>query len=317
MRFVMTCLAGLVAACSAGPQTGDTGGGQTREGGQTYKVYYLGGQSNMDGYGHVSELSEDQTGPVANAYIYTGNGAWDGEAGGSIGYWGPLTPGHGTGFATDGETNALSDRFGPELSFGRALAANSDQPIALIKYSRGGTSLADGAGYSDWFPEAGGADDLNQYDFALATIRNALAARDIDGDGRLDQLEPAGIIWMQGESDAFASHETAAAYQDNLRRMMDLFRAALHRDDLPVVIGRISDSGMNEDGQMMPYIDTVLAAQAAYVDSDSCAAYVTEIETYSHSDDAWHYDTAAYLQMGQAFAEAVTQLETACGQTRP
>ena len=173
MRLVMTCLAGLVAACSAGPQTGDTGGGQTRESGQTYKVYYLGGQSNMDGYGHVSELSEDQTGPVANAYIYTGNGAWDGEAGGSVGYWAPLTPGHGTGFATDGETNALSDRFGPELSFGRALAANSDQPIALIKYSRGGTSLADGAGYSDWFPEAGGADDLNQYDFALATIRNA------------------------------------------------------------------------------------------------------------------------------------------------
>lgn len=309
MRLLMIAFAGVVSACTT------TSAVETSS--QTYRAYFLAGQSNMDGYGHVAELSEDRQGAVPNVYIFTGNGAWDGESGGSVGLWTPLTPGHGTGFVTDGVENTLSDRFGAELSFGQTLAAQSDQPIALIKYSRGGTSLANDAGYSDWFPEAGGADDFNQYDYALATIRNALMSRDINGDGQADRIEPAGIIWMQGESDAFTSEQTASDYFGNLNRMMNLFRAALHRDDLPVVIGRISDSGMNEAGQLMPHIDTVLEAQENWVEQDACAAYVTEIESYTHSDDAWHYDTQGYLDMGEAFANAVMHLEAECGAILP
>lgn len=309
MRGFILGLAGLAAACTAAPAP--------EAAGTHFKLYFLAGQSNMDGYGYNSALGADQGGPVDGAFIFTGAGAWDGETGGGRGLWSPLQPGFGTGYTNDGDTHAFSDRFGAELSFGQVLAARSDTPIAIVKYSRGGTSLANDAGYSDWFLEAGGADDFNQYDFALDTIRNAMLSRDIDGDGRADTFEAAGIIWMQGESDAYASARTAADYYDNLHRMMHLFRAALHRDDLPVVIGRISDSGMNEEGQMMPHIDIVLAAQARWVEQDSCAAYVTEIERYNHSDDAWHYDSQGYLDMGVAFAEAVSALETECGQLVP
>ena len=84
-----------------------------------------------------------------------------------------------------------------------------------------------------------------------------------------------------------------------------------------MVIGRISDSGMNDAGQIMPHIEGVLAAQEAWVAQDACAAYVREIETYTHSDDAWHYDSEGYLRMGVAFAEAVTELETRCGHAVP
>ncbi|MFS2317609.1 sialate O-acetylesterase [Maricaulis sp. D1M11] len=278
-----------------------------------FKAYFLGGQSNMDGYGYITDLTASQSAPVDTVYIFAGASAGDGETGAGRGLWTPLTPGFGTGFTSNGVSNQLSDRFGPELSFGHTLGAQSDAPIALIKYSRGGTSLADNSGYGDWYPEGGGADDLNQYDFALATIRAALLDRDIDGDGRVDRLEPAGIIWMQGEADAYASPQSAAAYEANLDRMMDLLRAALHTDDLPVVIGRISDSGMDEDGQVMTYIETVLAAQESWVEGDDCAAYVRDIETYAHSDDAWHYLSEGYWRMGIAFADAVTQLETECG----
>lgn len=309
MRLWLSGLILVVAACSDVPDAPETG--------THFKLYFLAGQSNMDGYGYTSELDPGEQGPVDNAYIFTGAGVLDGEPGGGLGLWARLQPGHGTGFTNDGVTNQLSDRFGAELSFGRTLARQSETPIALIKYSQGGTSLADDAGYGDWYLEGGGANDFNQYDYALETIRNAIMSRDIDGDGRLDTFEVAGIVWMQGESDAYTSAETAESYFTNLDRMMHLLRAALHRDDLPVVIGRITDSGMNEDGQVMPHIERVQQAQSDWVAQDACAAYVTEIDTYTHSDDAWHYDSAGYRDMGIAFANAMTTLETECAHSIP
>lgn len=53
---------------------------------------------------------------------------------------------------------------------------------------------------------------------------------------------------MQGEADASFSEEIAREYESNLKRLMDLFRAAFRVDDLPAVIGRISDSGQVEGG---------------------------------------------------------------------
>ena len=83
---------------------------------------------------------------------------------------------------------------------------------------------------------------INQYDHFPATVRHAFAVQDIDGDKQPDTLTPAGIIWMQGESDA-GDEMITQRYQANLKRMMDLIRAALRLDDVRVVIGRISASG--------------------------------------------------------------------------
>ena len=38
--------------------------------GTTYQLYYLGGQSNMDGYGLVRELPEDLNAPVKAVMIF-------------------------------------------------------------------------------------------------------------------------------------------------------------------------------------------------------------------------------------------------------
>lgn len=278
-----------------------------------YALYYLGGQSNMDGYGFASELTEEDSGPLENVLIFQGQQGEDGKAGGGVGIWAPLQPGFGTGFGSDGKENFLSDRFGPELAFGRTLAElKPGQRIALIKYSRGGTSLQEGAsGYGDWEPDAETEGGINQYDHALATIRNALSQADVDGDGEPDILAPAGIVWMQGEADAHVNPVAARAYRDNLKRMMDLFRAALRHDDLPVVIGRITDSGRDEDGLLMDYSPVVQRAQADYAAGDRCAALVDASEGMGWSDD-WHYGTQDYLRLGKAFAEAVHMLEKDC-----
>lgn len=188
-----------------------------------------------------------------------------------------------------------------------------DTRIALIKYSRGGTSLdVEGAGeYGSWAPEFEGGEGegmgINQYDHFLATVENALSATDIDGDGVEDTLIPSGIIWMQGESDAVFTEEIALRYEANLTQMMNLIRDAFGSSRIPVVIGRISDSGDTDDGVVWTFGEIVRTAQASFVDKDGTAALVTSTDNYSYSDP-WHYDSEGFMDLGRQFADALVEI---------
>lgn len=293
----------------AGSQTAVSAGAPTQ-----YQLYFLSGQSNMEGFGYIAGLSPDWDGAVDRVMIFNGRTSADDEPGGGVGNWQKLQSGHGTGFTTDGKSSTLSDRFGPELAFGKRMTdLEPSARIAIIKYTRGGSALQDGAsGFGTWEPDYENGRGINQYDHALATLREAMSKRDIDGDGKADVLIPAGIVWMQGEGDAYHSRESAEAYRENLKRMMDLLRAALRVDDLPVVIGKITDSGQDEDGAMMDYIEIVQQAQADFVVGDRCAAWVTETDDLAYSEDRWHYDTDGFLRLGTAFADAAHELQTRC-----
>ena len=279
----------------------------------SYKLYYLGGQSNMEGYGFSDKLPQNASNSSQNVMIFTGQMALDNEIHAGVGLWQPLQPGFGTGFKTDGKFNQLSDRFGPELLFGQTMAERSPgTKIAIIKYALGGSGLAEGVGYGNWHPDFSDGAGENQYDHALRTLRNAFAHADIDGDGVADRLIPSGIVWMQGEADAFDSQAAADDYRANIERLMGLLRAALRVDDLPLVIGKITDSGMSEDGSVMDYIGTVQQAQQDYVTTDDCAAYVTVTDDLAYLEDGWHYDTDGFVRLGTAFAEAMNGLEQKC-----
>ena len=282
----------------------------------TYKLYFLGGQSNMEGFGFIDQLPDNAATESQDVVIFAGQMALDNETHGGVGTWRPLQPGFGTGFKTDGKTNQLSDRFGPELLFGQTMAARSPgSNIAIIKYALGGSGLADGVGFGNWHPDFSDGAGMNQYDHALKTLRNAFAHTDVDGDGVADRLVPSGIVWMQGEADAYDSQAAADGYRANIERLMDLLRAALRVDDLPVVIGKITDSGMADDGTVMDYIETVQQAQHDFVADDACAAYVTVTDDLAYLDDGWHYDTDGFVRLGAAFAEAMIQLETDCARS--
>ncbi len=282
-----------------------------------YRLYFLGGQSNMEGFGYSAELPANTAVVSDRVMIFTGQMALDNEHHAGVGVWQPLQPGFGTGFRTDGKANRLSDRFGPELLFGKTLAANAPGTrIAIIKYALGGSGLADGVGFGNWHPDFSEGAGLNQYDHALKTLQSAFAVADIDGDGAPDRLIPSGIVWMQGEADAYDSQAAADQYRANIERLMDLLRAALRVDDLPVVIGKITDSGMSEDGSVMDYIGTVQEAQQDFVANDECAAYVSVTDDLSYLDDGWHYDTEGFVQLGTAFAHAMAELEETCAAAR-
>ena len=265
----------------------------------------------MDGYGYVSELPSDLV-KEQDVMIFHGNGVFDNQDNGGVGKWDKLQPGHGTGFKSDGKSNTLSERFGAELTFANAIQQQyPNKKIAIIKYAVGGTGLALNTGYSNWYPNFTEGRGLNQYDFALETIKNAYAVSDINGDGMSDTLKPMGIIWMQGEADAHASEASANAYLTNLTTMMNLFRAALRVDDLPVVIGKITDSEMGEE-DIMPYIDRVHLAQQLFVESDNCATYMSNSDTYTYGDDPWHYTSESFIQMGKDFALSYKQIAQTC-----
>ncbi len=274
-----------------------------------YHLYFLGGQSNMDGYGFVSQLPEELNAPVAGVMIYHGNTAADNTDTDGRGCWATLQPGHGVGFSSDGITNTYSDRFGVELTFAMKLRELfPEENIAIVKYSKGGSSIdvAAGAGYGCWHPDYTQGNGVNQYDHFLAAAEGAFRNTDIDGDGRKDRLIPSGIVWMQGETDA--NYEQAASvYKDNLRMLMGMFRDVFGSQEIPVVIGRISESHLDSDSTVWTYGDMVRQAQADFVSEDGNAALVTSTDRYLYSDP-WHYDTNGYIDLGKEFANAMAGL---------
>lgn len=272
-----------------------------------YHLYYLGGQSNMDGYGKNAELPAELAAPVEGVRIFHGNQGKDGMSVDGRGLWSELKPGHGRGFTSDGTNNYYSDAFGPEMTFARELRKRfPDRNIAIVKYSRGGTSIDSeapaavqfGCWDPDWEGGTGDGKGINQYDHFLATLEMAKADPDIDDDGEPDRLIPAGIVWMQGESDANGTPEIAAEYDENLAELMEKIRAALGDDGLRIVIGRITD------WEVWTHGETLRAEQAAFVAADKNATLVTSTDDYGNSD-RWHYDTAGYIDLGKQFAEAM------------
>lgn len=277
----------------------------------TFRLIYLGGQSNMNGYGYNKDLPAELNKTFEDVWIFQGNPAPDEAENGGQGLWAKLQPGHGAGFSSDGKSNRYSDRFGIELSLAQRLQElYPGEKIAIVKYARGGTSIDSLAArnFGSWEPDFRGKTGINQYDHFLTTLRGALSVRDIDGDGREDRLIPTAILWMQGESDAALGEEIAYRYYDHLKRLMDLIRAALWTDDLPVLIGKISDSWNDDvDGKVWDQAEIVQYAQEKYARTDGAATIVRSTRYYKYSDP-WHYDSAGYIDLGRQFAEAIARL---------
>ncbi len=275
----------------------------------TILMFFLGGQSNMVGYGKNSELPKDLNRKIKDVYIFHGNSAPDGALNGGIGKWETLRPGHGTGFSSDGTTNTPSECFGIELSLAQQLKTYyPGKKIALIKYARGGSSIDSLAAnvFGCWDPHF---QEKNQYTHFLNTLNHAMQVSDINGDGIKDYLKPMGILWMQGESDGDKTEEIALRYYHNLSQLLTLIRASLWSKDLPIVIGKISDSWNDKkDGKVWDYGELVQYAQEKFVRNDKHAAIIRSTRYYKHSDP-WHYTSTDYVDFGKQFAKEIYQLQ--------
>ncbi|WP_437553329.1 sialate O-acetylesterase [Sorangium sp. So ce367] len=285
---------------------------------QPVKVFVLAGQSNMVGYGVGRQLPVELQSQPDVWYDHYNPDAREGGpyAAATSADWGPLEP--------KGEAR----RYGPEITFGRAIAAAyPEHRIAIVKMAQGGTNLVDhwGRGLA---PDPEVLYKSQLYHALLGKLDSATYEGDralrypeevTRLDGALARLESEGhpyeiaaLVWMQGENEAGWS--AAFSYGDTLRGFIAAIRADLGVPGLPVVLGRVSDNLYPANGGPIAAgkeanIDAVRAAQVTVAEEDPRVAWVdTDDFTARSPDDTYHFDSAAYQLLGERFAEAYLAL---------
>jgi lysophospholipase L1-like esterase len=247
-------------------------------------VYLVAGQSNCDGRGDTNALTgrlEGWSGVQTNVLIhYTNPITRDPDDPTYETGWTNLMP----GFAVRSNGESMpSERFGLELSFGKMMAASyPDRNLALIKVTRGGTTL-----YSDWNPDSNG--------FMWQTFTNKVteALQELTDAG--DTYNLKGMIWHQGESDIDRS---SAEFTADLTHFLAEVRSFTGDPELPVVLGELTELYRDRTDDM-----TAVAATDPYTK----LALATDLETNLVSPLYTHFDALSLLAYGRRYA-ALTQM---------
>lgn len=246
-----------------------------------YDVYLLAGQSNMDGRGDASQLTASQKAVPESAIIYYRNPPFSTDG------WKSM----GTGFSVPPKFKGdlPSSAFGPEIGFVSFMSdARPGRPIALIKGSRGGTSLR-----VDWVPGEPGKPETQGpcYRHFVETMRQATSG--LVESGHSYRLR--GMLWHQGESD---SKSTEAVYRERLMGLISRIREDVDVADLPVVVGEVFDNGKR---------DRVRSAIKAVGTSGPTVGFVSA-EGTSTWDEGTHFDAKSQWLLGQRFGKEMRKL---------
>lgn len=270
------------------------------EAGEEVKVFLMAGQSNMAGQADADGL----TGTLAGyKRAQPGVNIWrsyqdENDTAGSTNGWVPLAPELGNFYHLrndpDPRLRGFEPSFGPEVSFGKAVStALPDEDIYIIKHAWGATSLASG-----WDPVAGiksgvmtgnnGTPGL-QYNLFTGTVSAALKSLDDAGT----QYEVAGMLWLQGESDAIHA-ASDKAYEANLTAFIAKVREN-YGNDLPFIIARINPEWGGAESKTR-------AAQQSVAEATE-GVYWFDTDAFSRPAGNVHYDTPGQIELGRAFAD--------------
>ncbi len=294
---------------------------------KTVRVYILAGQSNMDGAGRSSHLSDPSLADVQTNVWFdeaTVNAATNGTAPAE---WGDLQVGLGT--------------FGPEISFGRAISAEyPDKQIAIVKLAQAGTSSrywspGTPEQVDPWGAHVGYLALMDRIDTITDRLDTQVAASEIDG------YEWGGFIWMQGEDDANGTLKGSVSYTNNTLGLFADVRTQVGVSDLPIVMGRISSqldpaavrpNGMirkswANGGTLPDDVDFVdvdeqlrgpvwYSRQLADIRTAQVAIAVSDADIeWANTDDLaltdyWHFDGTGQITLGDRMAAPFLSGET-------
>jgi hypothetical protein len=225
------------------------------------QVFLLAGQSNMRGMGNPADLEVPYTESPAGVKI------WEGNA------WMPLV--------------AKGNHFGPEIAFGHAMAKQMpDVEIRLIKSAVSGSNL-----HTHWAPTTGTC-----YIRFMKEARAALA----DLDGNKVPYEMAGMLWLQGESDAKSPQRTD--YEKNLTQFIAHMRDTFKTPGMPFIIARVKEFYGGKEGAKY-----VREAQMNIGKTDKNAACFDTDDCEMHNEG--HYNSVGLITIGKRFADALDSLK--------
>ena len=90
---------------------------------------------------------------------------------------------------------------------------------------------------------------------------------------------------------------------------MELMKAAFRKADLPIVIGKISDSGDDADGKVWRFGELVQYGQEKFALVEPNVAIVRTTNKYKYSD-RYHYDNDGFIDLGKQFANSIFLLNS-------
>ncbi len=270
-------------------------------------VFFLVGQSNMEGKGnpaHLDTYKEDPLIKPTYAGLKDGDGwkvrddvwiTFPSKSGGAK--HGPLTVGYGT---------KEPESIGPEFGFGHTVGNAIDAPVLLIKIAWGGKSLA-----VDFRPPGAPPTDA-ELQAALERARKNKPASTLDevqqryghyyremirhAEEELSSIgtrfpelkdrdiEIAGFIWHQGFNDIINGDLRANQYVDYTNWLVQFIRDVrqdLNAPQMPFVIGELSTGGIPNRGAFQE----AQAAAAKLAEFQGNVAFVPTAEyydTYAH-----------------------------------
>jgi hypothetical protein len=260
---------------------------------KTIDLFILAGQSNAHGSADVSDLTSGQATQDGLFYTSWHDSTSNAETTQNYSSWATsLVAG-----STRGDSNNLvnSPNFGPELGFvSRANAINlTTQPIGVIKYAVGASTLNAGTSLSDWDTTATGSREGDCYRGLLSALSDATTK--LTNAGYSWNFK--GMIWWQGESGTSVSGLNT--FIAAVRTVLGNSYGVSNTSQFPVVITKI---GYGTDL-------TPVASADAYVG-------IVDAATYGHSASQNHVGASSdgssdttgngvndMFDIGEAFAD--------------
>lgn len=204
-------------------------------------------------------------------------------------------------FILSGQSNMAG--LNPEESFIPTVeAAFGKDAVVVVKDALGGQPIR--RWYKQWKPADGPTPKNNGdlYDRLMKKVGTAIKNK---------ELASVSFVWMQGERDAKEKH--GPVYAESLNGLVKQLRVDLDREDINVVIGRLSDFDMQN--ARYPHWTMIRDAQvdvakslprAAWVDTDDLNDGRNRRGQPIRND--LHYSAEGYKTLGQRFADQAIKL---------
>ncbi|MFT6238989.1 MAG: hypothetical protein ACJAQT_001066 [Akkermansiaceae bacterium] len=211
-------------------------------------------------------------------------------------------------FILSGQSNMVG--MDPQVSFTPAVtkACGKDR-VVVVKNANSGQSIRSWAksNHEDPPPTRGRVPKVRGELYA-PLMKKVKAA--IEGQ----TLESVTLVWMQGESDL-----NNTAYDAYLKELLEQLQADLTFKEINVVIGRISDAGLDNPKRLEGRLNirkvqkkfAEVHPRGAWVDTDDLNDRMVEDEVVNDL----HYTKGGYLTLGARFAEkAIALIKKAAGE---